>query len=200
MVAIALIRPGSTAFDDEGRIKGCLNFPLSCQGEDQVQQCSQQIDEALPADRYGTKLDTIYCAPCDSAKQTAEAIAQRCHSRVRVVECFKNLDLGLWQGRKIDELRRLQPTIYRQFQEHPLTFCPPGGESMEEAACRVRRMLNKLIRKHRDESVGIVVPEPLASIVRYLLDRREIGDPWKAEQDHANWEIISLPEQKMAMV
>ena len=200
MVAIALIRPGSTAFDDEGRIKGCLNFPLSCVGEDQVQHCSEQLEQALTADGKGVRLDTIYCAPCDSARQTAEAVARRCGSKVRVVDCFKNLDQGLWQGRTIDELRRLQPTVYRRFQEEPLTFCPPGGESMEAAGCRVRRMLNKLIRRHRDEAVGIVVPEPLASIVRYLLDRREIGDPWKAEQDHANWEIISLPGEKMAMV
>ena len=200
MVSIALIRPGSTTFDDEGRIKGCLDFPLSFSGEGQVQRCSEQLRQALPSDARGSKLDTIYCAPCDSARQTAAMIARDCGAKLRVVECFKNLDLGLWQGRTIDELRRLQPTVYRQFQTNPLTFCPPGGESMETAAGRIDRMLKKLLRRHRHKTVGIVVPEPLASLVRHLIDRSDIGDPWDAERDQASWEIISLSEPAAAIV
>ena len=143
---------------------------------------------------------TIYCAPCDSARQTAMAIAKLCNSKMRVVECFKNLNLGLWQGRTIEELKRLQPTVYRQFKANPLTFCPPGGESMEHAALRIRAMLAKLIRRHHDETVGIVVPEPLLSVVRHELNQCDIGDPWKSEQDFAGWEIISLDESNVAIV
>ena len=43
MVRIALIRPGSTAFDDEGRIKGCLDFPLSGFGEKQAREVAHKL-------------------------------------------------------------------------------------------------------------------------------------------------------------
>ncbi len=200
MVSIALIQPGSTVFDDEGRIKGCLDFPLSTSGKDQVQRCSNELNEHLTDSRQHKRIDTIYCSPCSSAQETASIIAGKFRSKVRIVECFTNLNLGLWQGRTIDELKRLQPTVYRQFQANPLTFCPPCGESMEKAASRIQRMLGKLVKKHHGETVGIIVPEPLASIVRHLLNQSDIGDPWKAEHDSANWEIISLNEPQAAMV
>jgi broad specificity phosphatase PhoE len=195
MVTAALIRPGSTQFDDEGRIKGCLDFPLSSLGKDQVRKCSEELKRALKDSMDGNEIDVIYCAPCDSARQTASMIVDESSTKIRVAECFKNLDFGLWQGRKIDELKRLQPTICKQFQANPLKFCPPGGESMEAAAARVGHYLKKLLKKHRKaRTVGLVVPEPLASLVRHLLCSSDIGDPWKVEKDQADWEIIALNE------
>ncbi len=201
MVTVALIRPGSTQFDDEGRIKGCLELPLSESGKDQVRKTAEDLRQALTEARGSENLDIIYCAPCESARETADMLASQSNAKVRVVDCFQNLNFGLWQGRTIDELKRTQPTIYKQFQANPLKFCPPGGESMESAASRVGRMLQKLMKKHRTaSSVGLVVPEPLASIVRHLLCSTEIGDPWKAEQDQAHWEIISLNGAEAAVV
>ncbi len=194
MVTVALIRPGSTQFDDEGRIKGCLDFPLSACGKDQVRRSSEQLRKALADAQDGEEvLDVIYCSPCGSAKETASMIAEATNAKVRVIDCFQNLNFGLWHGRTIDELKRLQPTIYKQFQANPLKFTPPGGESMETAAARVTRMLHKLLKKHKgSKAVGLIVPEPLASLVRHLLCSTEIGDPWKAEQDQAHWEIIAM--------
>ena len=37
MVQIVLIRPGSTDYDEQGRIQGTLDIPLNDQGADEVQ-------------------------------------------------------------------------------------------------------------------------------------------------------------------
>ena len=85
------------------------------------------------------KLDYLYVAPCESALQSAERIGDRNFCRQKTVDCLRNLDHGLWQGKLVSEVRRLQPKVYRQFQEHPTDVCPPEGETVQAAYDRVNR-------------------------------------------------------------
>ncbi len=182
MFRIVLIRPGSTAFDEQGRIKGCLDMPLSEAGTNQAEKTAEEL--------RNFRVDMVYSAPCESAQQTAAAVAKKCKSRWKVVDALQNLDHGLWEGKLIDEVKRQQPKVYRQVQENPESVCPPGGETIEEAKARVRKTLNKWVKKHDAGLVAIVVPEPLASVVKEMLGSDEIGDLWQAECDQGQWELI----------
>ena len=172
MVQIVLIRPGSTDYDLQGRIQGTLDVPLSDQGRDEV---SQAIDGLR-----GRSLTAIYCAPCEAAQETAEIIGQALAVKVKPLENLRNLDQGLWQGMLVDEVRVKQPKVYRQWQEHPENVCPPEGEMLAEAAERIDDAMEKLVRKHRSGNIGLVVPEPLATLVAKRLSGGDVGDLWKA--------------------
>ncbi|MFM8173995.1 MAG: histidine phosphatase family protein [Pirellulaceae bacterium] len=182
MFRIVLVRPGATSLDEQRRIKGSLDIPLSPIGSDQAKK--------LADDLAGMQFDVVYSAPCESAVQTARMLADRSKSKVRVVDALRNLDHGLWQGKLIDEVRKHQPKVYRQFQDDPESICPPGGETVEQAKQRVRKTLNRWIHKHDASIVAIVVPEPLASIIKEMLGCDEIGDLWQAECDRGQWEIV----------
>lgn len=190
MLEVLLIRPGSTTFDEEGRIKGSLDIPLSQQGAQQVEALSQKL--AM------TKLDCLYIAPCESAKRSAEAIAARNFCKQKTLDCLRNLDHGLWQGKLVSEVRRLQPRVYRQFQEHPADVCPPDGETIEGAICRVRATIEKLKRRHNGGRIGLIVPQPMASIVRYALVGGSIGDLWKEELDFGSYERLQVDQNTPA--
>ena len=119
MIEVLLIRPGSTTFDREGRITGSLDIPLSSEGEAQAEALSRGLAEI--------KMDCLYVAPCESAMKSAERIADRNFCKHKVLECLRNLDHGLWQGKLVSKVRRLQPKTYRQVQEHPTDVYRPGG-------------------------------------------------------------------------
>lgn len=182
MVRFLLIEPGATELDDQGRMKGSMDMPLSESGRDQVLQAVEQLSEY--------RLDRIYCAPCQSARQTAETLHRWCGGRIKVVDCLKNIDHGLWSGKKIEEVRTQLPRIYRTGQEHPDQICPPGGETVEQARNRVSKMIAKIQRKYRKGTVALVVPDPLAGVVRSLLVGDSMGNLWQHEADEASWEII----------
>lgn len=191
MVQILLVRAGSTEFDDQGRIKGTLDIPLSEAGQGQVSQ--------LVGDLHQTEIDHVFASPCRSAQQTAEALATDHRLKVRTIEELQNIDHGLWHGKLIDEVRLSQPKVFRQLQDHPETVCPPQGESVGAALDRVRSIVARLIRKHRNKTIAVVVPEPLASLVRSTLSRCALGDLWKAECEAGGWQIIQLPAEKVAL-
>jgi len=101
-----------------------------------------------------------------------------------------NLNLGLWQGMKIPDIRHKQPKVYRQWQEQPDNVCPPDGEMTEQAEVRIKAALSKLLRKHKKGTIALVLPEPLATLTRHYILHDELGDLWKALANHGQWEIV----------
>jgi hypothetical protein len=62
----------------------------------------------------------------------------------------------------------------------------------------VQATLRKLLRKHRDGIIGVVVPEPLARLVRCHLNQSELGNLWTAGEEHGRWEAIVVEPELVA--
>ena len=191
MLRIILARPGSTEFDEQRRIKGTLSIPLSEQGMRQAAATAKAfLDE---------KVEVVYTSPCEAALQTADALAESLGLKVKQLDKLQNLNHGLWQGKLIDDVRKRQPKVYRQWQEHPESVCPPEGEMIDAARQRVQATLAKLLKKHKDGVIALVVPEPLASLIRCDLSGRELGDLWQAECTCGSWESIDIQPEAVAV-
>lgn len=189
MVQIVLIRPGSTDLDEQGRIKGILDIPLSPHGAEQVARTVEELSEI--------QIRAIYTSPAVCCEQTASALAAARQMRFKRIDKFHNVDHGLWHGKLIEEVRETQPKVYRQGQDKPETVCPPEGESLAAARQRVRAALVKLLKKHKDGVIALVAPEPLATVCRSVLSASEMGDLWKAERDCGRWEVIDVEPKKL---
>lgn len=189
MLRIFLLRPGCTDFDQQQRIQGSLDLPLNEQGQSQVRAAAEQLaDEPI---------DTIYIAPNQASRQTAELVAPP-RAKIKELESLINLDHGLWHGKLISEVRQHQPKVYRQWQEHPETVCPPEGERLQDAQQRVRRALVKMLKRHKEGAIAIVVSEPLASMIRTSLSDAELGDLWQGQLGCGQWEQIEVGPERLA--
>ncbi len=142
------------------------------------------------------KIKTIYAAPCQSALETAQRMAQyqrQTHGhdvRIKVIDAFRNIDHGLWAGKLIDEVKRNHPRLYRQGQESPDDLCPPKGESIRDARARVVKAVRKVLRGSKDDVISIVIPDPMAWVVEGILCGNELTGLWQAETDSGKWELI----------
>jgi probable phosphoglycerate mutase len=191
MLRIVLVRPGSTQYDEQGRIRGTLDMPLSEGGTRQVARAAFELT-SLP-------IDVIYASPCQPSLETAEAIAQATGAKVKRVEQLQNLDQGLWQGKLVEEVRQTQPKVYKQYQDRPETICPPEGEMLGYAQQRAGAALERVLRKHRSGVVAFVVPEPLARLVRRHLTDCELGDLWKTNGHNGLWELVEIKHEPVVV-
>jgi broad specificity phosphatase PhoE len=157
MTQVILIRPGATVYDEQNRIQGVLDVPLSERGQAEVAKLAERL--------AGLELSALYCGPGESVARTAEAVGRSIGLRPKRVDDLRNLDQGLWQGLQREEIRRRHNKVFRQWLEEPLTVCPPHGETVENALERIRAALRPLIKRHRDESIGLVVAEPIAQLI-----------------------------------
>jgi phosphoserine phosphatase len=187
MIQILLIRPGATEYDQQGRVQGTLDIPLCEDGRQEV--------ESLVSELGGQPIAAIYASPCQSAQQTAESLGEARSVKVKTLDKLPNLDHGLWQGMLVSDVKAKQPRVYRQWQEQPETVCPPQGETIGTAKQRVLAALAKLLKKHKpDDVVALVVPEPLASVIRHVVRHDQLGDLWQCSVGTAKWELIEVPE------
>ena len=188
MTQVVLIRPGATVYDEQNRVQGILDVPLSDRGRAEV----AKLVASLPADLNGVELAALYCGPGESVVRTAEAVGKALGLRPKRVDDLRNLDQGLWQGLQLDEIKRRNLRVFRQWLDDPFTVCPPLGEPVGSALDRIKAALKPLIRRHQDESIGLVVGEPLAQLVACYL-RRDVRIQLDDDVPTGGFERIDVP-------
>jgi len=184
MLQIVLIRPGSTDYDQQELIQGALDVPLNDQGRLEVAQVIEQLSS--------NGIETIHAPAHQPAQETGRQIAKALGVKFKKLDKMQNLNLGLWQGLPVKDVRRKQPKVYRKWRANPESVCPPDGEMLGDAEQRVRLCVSKLLKRHREGTIGLVLSEPLASIVRHLVQRDELGDLWKKTNGHGRWEVLEV--------
>ncbi|MCS3458249.1 histidine phosphatase family protein [Aeromonas sp. BIGb0445] len=153
-----LLRHGQTRFNAQQRLQGHCNSPLTPLGEQQARAMGatlrQQLDD--PASW------TLYASPLGRAMQTARLVCDELglgHGQIRVDERLKELGLGEWEERRLDEIRPLcfalesgEPDWYLQ---------APKGEGLASLQARCHDWLH-------DQSLGsrrIAVAHGLSGIM-----------------------------------
>lgn len=184
MIRIIIVRPGATDFDEQRRIKGDLDIPLNASGNGQISQTASEVTEL--------GIQVVFAAPCQASHETAQLLADRLGVKTKQIDQLANLNHGLWQGLLIDDVKSRQPKVYRQWQEQPESVCPPEGEMVSNAQIRVNPFLDRILKKYRNGCVAIVVPEPLATIVKCRLQDDQLPDLWQVEKECGSWEILNI--------
>ncbi len=190
MVRIILIHPGATSYTREGRIQGNLDLPLSEEGQTEVAQLAESLQTQ--------GIEILYAPESEPAWETAQTLGSLLGVKVKKLERMENLNYGLWQGIPIEEVRHKHPRVYRQWQEQPEIVCPPEGEMLAEADARVQVAVTRLLKKHPEGIIGLVVSEPLASLVRRNLTGQALGDLWKALGVHGDFQVLEVNTQAAA--
>ncbi|WP_165249201.1 histidine phosphatase family protein [Paludisphaera soli] len=164
---VLLIRPGATLYDEQNRVQGVLDIPLSDQGRIEV----ARLADNLAARQEHGRLSALYCGPGESVVRTAEIVGKALGLRPKRIDDFRNLDQGLWQGLQIEEIRRRNVKLFRQWIDDPRTIRPPQGETIEEAMERIRGAFRPLFRRHPEEAFGLVAGEPIGRLIAGYLKR-----------------------------
>lgn len=188
MLKLLLIRTGATEYESQHRVQGTLDIPLSEDGRLQMEKVATEL--------HSTTIDACFAGPCRATQQSADILATELNLKPKTIEDLRNLDHGLWQGMLISDVKSKQPKVYRQWQEHPETVCPPEGESLQVVRERLARALNKIAKKQKTGTAAVVVAEPLTSLLKQALRDDALGNLWEPPGDEsAAWELIDLPEE-----
>ena len=184
MLQIVLIRPGSTDYDVQERIQGSLDIPLNEQGLAEV--AADGGATARQGDG-GRSTRPFRSRRCKRPRSIAKALG----IKLKKIERLQNLNQGLVAG---DARGRRAPQAAEGLS-------PVAGAAGERLPARRRdaqrrptsgsaRRMVKLLKRHKEGVIGLVLPEPLLSLARRFITHGELGDLWKAPNGHGRFEVL----------
>ena len=150
MTRCYLVRHAQTSWNEENRIQGHSDVPLSPLGEAQAKRLG-----AFFASRH---LKGIVTSALTRSQQTAQAIAAGNGHGVQPIteRGLAEIHLGAWEGLTPEEVDGRYQGAYQQWRARPSTVSIPDAEPLEAFRVRVRRTLEQLIERFEDGEYVIV--------------------------------------------
>jgi broad specificity phosphatase PhoE len=155
---IYLVRHGQTVWNEEGRLCGSSDVPLSDEGLAQARKLAARLKDIGIA--------SIYSSPLLRARQTAEAIAAHHRVEVKIEPDLREIDYGDWEGLKVADVLEQFPELEKLRREEPMKFAAPNGEPMRQFAKRVISAIQRVAASHADETICVVAHQ---TVNRFIL-------------------------------
>jgi broad specificity phosphatase PhoE len=165
---IILVRHGETALTQQGRYSGRGDPELTDEGQAQAMAAAGRV-AGLSRD-----VTAVLTSPLRRCVRTAELIAAEVGGvPVTVTEDLIECDFGQWEGLTFGEVQERWPREMQAWLSST-SVAPPGGESFQAVAKRVRGALATIVKSHAG---GVVVLVSHVTPIKLILrDALAAGD------------------------
>jgi broad specificity phosphatase PhoE len=183
---IILCRHGETDWNRQGRYQGRTDVPLNERGRQQARELARRLAEC--------PIHAIYSSTLERAYDTAVEIARPHGLEVRRDPRLDEIDQGLWEGLRRDEIAVHHPEELAAWQHHPIDLRLPEGETLEEVRQRVRAALDDMMLLHQGLVICIVAHSVSMAVIKHELQGLTLREALASLPPNASWERISVPE------
>ncbi|MFO8100962.1 MAG: histidine phosphatase family protein [Dehalococcoidia bacterium] len=152
-----LIRHGTVESNSQNRYPGGEDEDLNPEGYIQASRLAERIS-FIP-------VTSIYTSPAKRARATARTISE--YNNIELVEedDFMEINLGEWEGRYRDEIKKEWPEKWHQLKTDPSAFAYPGGESYFQVTERAVRGFNRVMEENSGKRIAIVSHEVIICVL-----------------------------------
>lgn len=148
MINLYITRHGETQWNTEKRLQGWRNSPLTKKGIAQGNSLQGAVE------KY--KITKIYTSPSERALKTAMAARGNTSIPVELMDELKEMNMGDWEGRTIDEIKEKEPENFSNYWEAPDLFVKNSGEDFDEILDRSKKAIEKILEEEKEGNVLIV--------------------------------------------
>lgn len=145
---LVLVRHGESTWNQEGRIQGQLDPPLSRLGREQAQLLAQRLCRQRWAG--------VYVSDLARALETVAPLAGAAAVEPLPMAELREVDLGQWQGLQRQQLVERFPVEWEAWTKRPSWDIVPGGEGMSRFEQRVKTVLGQLQARHPEGDILVV--------------------------------------------
>lgn len=167
---IILVRHGETTRHPGPVFMGQHDPQLSPLGFGAAVAVSARIEDMSP------RISRVYSSDLRRAVATGAAIAGRLRTGMVLLPGLRELSLGAWDGRLIEDIKAAYPEDYEKRGKNLLSFKPEGGENFYDLRYRAARTLIGILRKDRARDILIVTHAGVMTALRSAITGEEM-DP-----------------------
>ncbi|OGL08952.1 MAG: hypothetical protein A3F92_14370 [Candidatus Rokubacteria bacterium RIFCSPLOWO2_12_FULL_71_22] len=185
-MTLLLARHGQTAWNAGRRFQGGSDVGLSDVGRAQAAALGRAVRDR--------RLAAAYVSPMRRAVETAEIALAGAGIPLVPLEELRELSLGEWEGRTVDEVRALAGDPYAAWVRAPLDCAPPGGEPLRAVCARVLRAVDRIGAAHPNgDNVLVVAHGGVLSVYLCHLLGLSLNHLWRLRLDNGSLSIARPP-------
>ena len=184
-----IIRHGETEWNVQGRFQGQRDTELNERGLDQSRRAADYL--------AGHKFDAVVSSPLRRALSLAEIIAGNRGVKVDIVQEFKELHHGDWEGCISTEVRERWPQLLKTWHESPHMVVMPGegGESLQMAQLRAATAADKLARGYSGDVCIVAHDAVIKVLICHFLDT-PLSAFWRFQIANCSLTIVEVNKDK----
>lgn len=187
MTRLILICHGQTDWELAGRIQGEVDIPLNDQGHRQAKALAGQLRKM--------KADAVYSSALSRSYETACEIAKPHKLKVKPLNSLNEINQGLWQGMLVVDAKKKHKKLYSKWESNPLSSKPPKGEGIKEAYDRVITEVEKLLARHKDETICIVSHKLINTLIKSHFLSLDLNKVWELSPGSGTWELLEVKSE-----
>ncbi len=176
---LILIPAGSTCWEKEQRVAGNTDLPVCPEAYGQIVRWAEQL--------RSEGVNILFSGPGGPAEETARKLSGILRIRHRVEKELVEVNLGLWQGTFLSDIRQRQPKVFKQWQEQPESVTPPDGERLGNAQDRIEHCIGIIVKKHPEMKIGVVLGPLSLALARIVRERKTVNDIWDLMKEPVTW-------------
>jgi broad specificity phosphatase PhoE len=185
-VRLLLARHGQSVWNSVRRFQGTTDVTLSDLGRAQA--------HALGRALRGYRVARAYVSPMRRTVETAEIALAGTGIPLSPLDDLRELSLGDWEGRTVDEIRAQGGDPYAAWLRAPLDCPPPGGEALDAVCQRVLRAVRQIAAAHPDgDDVLVVAHGGVISVYACHLLGCSFNALWRLRVDNASLTVVRPP-------
>lgn len=178
-VAIDLLRHGDTGAHS---YRGQLDDALTVEGWTQLRAATR-----------GRDWDAIVSSPLQRCAAFARELAAARGLSLRLEARLAEYHFGDWQGVPIETLAAEQGDALGRFWADPLTYPPPGAESLAQFRQRLSAALDAIVAEGAAARVLVITHGGAIRLLRCVAEGRTFGDMAGIDVPHASLHCLPWP-------
>jgi len=183
LTRFGLIRHAKTVWNQEKRIQGQQDTPITLEGEKQAREWGRRLQP------FGCK--RILASTAGRALKTAELVNENLQLPLCSDSRLSEQDWGLWTGKTVAELKQKAPRLLAEQEARGWEFCPPGGEDRNKVWIRSKTALEESAMRWPGTTILVLTHDGVIKSLIYRLCGRKFLPPEPAlvQPYHLHWLI-----------
>ena len=185
------MRHGQSTWNQQHRIQGQLDPPLSDEGRQQA--------ALLGARLGGRRFAGFYASDLKRAFETAEVIGASLGLAPEPNQSLREIFLGAWEGLRTEEIADRFPEAWACWVEEPDWDCVPEGEGATAFDARVGSALEEMLTRHPHGDVLVVTHGGVIQVALHRMVGRPSRGLFPFKIQNASISVIEKRDGRMVI-
>lgn len=163
-----ITRHGETLWNTQKRFQGFKDSPLTENGINRAKRLNQVVKN--------NDIEVIVSSPLKRAHDTAMYAKGDLDIPVVEMDEFREMNLGQWEGRTLEELEKEDGDNYKKYWNTPFEYETRNGENFQDLLDRINIGLIKVIEQFEGKRVLLVTHGMTLMAILSILTKRDLNE------------------------